>query len=148
MPAMTKKEYDELCVLKKDLDQQIQINAKEIGYAASLGDLSENSEFEMAKAKRDLLHAQFRELSEAFVNLNIVYEEDLPTDMVTIGKQVTLRKINSTDTVSFTIRVYPKNINHISIKSPFGSTLLLKKIGDIVIYCGDPYEVSSIANET
>lgn len=66
-------------------------NAKRIGEAASLGDLSENSEYKFALEERDLLRARLAQMNNDISRASPIEERDVPVDHVGVGSRVTLR---------------------------------------------------------
>ena len=66
-------------------------NAKRIGEAGALGDLSENSEYKFALEERDLLRARLAQMNAELSIARPLERELIPTDRVGIGSRVTLR---------------------------------------------------------
>ncbi|MCG3125793.1 MAG: Transcription elongation factor GreA [Phycisphaerae bacterium] len=65
-------------------------NAKAIGRAAEMGDLSENSEYKFAIEERDLLRARLARLNEELAKARVLEPADVSTDHVGIGTTVEL----------------------------------------------------------
>lgn len=65
-------------------------NAKAIGRAAEMGDLSENSEYKFAIEERDLLRARLARLNEELAKARVFEPADVTTDHVSIGTTVEL----------------------------------------------------------
>lgn len=68
-------------------------NARRIGEAASLGDLSENSEYKFALEERDLLRARLAAMNDELSRARKIEPSDVPTDSIGIGSRVTLRRL-------------------------------------------------------
>lgn len=66
-------------------------NAKRIGEAAALGDLSENAEYKFALEERDLLRARLAQMNKELSLAQRIEPMDVPTDYVGVGSRVTLR---------------------------------------------------------
>lgn len=66
-------------------------NARRIGEAAALGDLSENSEYKFALEERDLLRARLAKMNADLSQARLLDPADTPTDQIGIGSRVTLR---------------------------------------------------------
>lgn len=66
-------------------------NAKRIGEAAALGDLSENSEYRFALEERDLLRARLAQINRELSLAQPLGRHDVPTDEVGVGSRVRLR---------------------------------------------------------
>ncbi len=128
--AKLKEEIDKLeKFLKNDI-------AKEIATAREHGDLRENAEYEAAKNKQANYMAKLGTLQERFQAARIIRKEDLPADVVTIGKKVTIREAGSGDTITYTIlgdgeTDIDKNI--ISYQSPLAKGLIKHRVGDEVV---------------
>lgn len=126
-----------LAKLKKELEMLKIKKRKEIAdrleYAKSLGDLSENSEYQEAKESQILNEAKIAEL-EDMLRRAVVVEHSVSRGQVDIGSQVavedTFGKI-----LHFTIvganEASPAE-NKISNESPLGKALLNHKKGDAV----------------
>ncbi len=69
----------------------IRENEKRIGEAASLGDLSENSEYKFALEERDLLRARLALMNQELSMARLLTADDVPADMVGVGTRVRFR---------------------------------------------------------
>jgi len=65
-------------------------NAKAIGEAAALGDLSENAEYKFALEERDLLRARVAQINSELSMARIIERGMVPTGHISIGQHVTL----------------------------------------------------------
>ncbi len=127
-------------VRQAELDELVNVkmreNAKAIGAAAELGDLSENSEYKFALEERDLLRARVAQIQSEISIAKIMEAEDLPEDHVGIGHRVRLDPASSSgDPIELTIlgpwesdlarRIF-------SYQTPLARRVLGKKIGDAI----------------
>lgn len=69
-------------------------NAKRIGEAAALGDLSENAEYKFALEERDLLRARLAQMNQDLSLAQGIEPLDVPTDLVGVGSRVKLRRVS------------------------------------------------------
>ena len=114
----------ELKVLKQALLIDI---PREIGAAASQGDLSENAEYEQALAKRDMFQNKVVTLEKRIAEVASLDLNRLPKDKVAYGTRVTLLDLDSEKEVTYKL-VLPEELNdsadHLSISSPIGMALV------------------------
>ncbi len=123
---------DEIDKLEKFLKRDI---AKEIATAREHGDLRENAEYAAAKEKQALHMGRLGQLQERFRKARIVRKEDLAPDVITLGKRVKIKDVDSGDEREYTIlgegeTDIDKGI--ISYQSPLAKALLSHKQGDVV----------------
>lgn len=69
-------------------------NAKRIGEAAALGDLSENSEYKFALEERDFLRGRLAGINQALALARPIEPHNVPSDHVSVGSRVTLRHVS------------------------------------------------------
>ena len=132
----TEKGYDKLRheieqtekILKNDI-------AKEIATAREHGDLRENAEYEAAKMKQSSFAARLSGLQERYANARVIRKADLPADIVTLGKKVTIQEAGKNNKITYTIlgdgeTDIDKGI--ISYQSPLAKALIKHKVGDQV----------------
>jgi transcription elongation factor GreA len=109
--------------------------AERIKVAISYGDISENSEYEDAKNEQAFIEGRIMTLEKMLRNARIIQEDEVNTDVVSIGSTVRLRDIEFDEEVEYTIvgsaEADPAS-NKISNESPVGRALLGKKVGSIV----------------
>ena len=102
--------------------------------AISLGDLSENSEYDDAKNEQGHLEAEIREL-EAKVNNSDIIRGVSYGDTVSVGSKVVIREIDSDETDTYMIvgsmEADPDD-GKISNESPIGAALIGHTAGSIV----------------
>ena len=73
------------------MNVQMRENAKRIGDAAAMGDLSENSEYKFALEERDFLRAQLAQINNELSIAEPIEPKGVETERVSIGTRVTLR---------------------------------------------------------
>ena len=131
------KEYlekleDELEYLKTKRRPEI---AEKIKIARSFGDLSENSEYESAKDEQAMLEGRIATLENMIRFAEIIDDENIDDDEVSLGRVVTFQEMPDGDEESYTIvgsaEADPMEFK-ISNDSPIAKSLIGKKLGDIV----------------
>ncbi len=132
-PGGYKKLKEELHKLKT-VDRQEVI--KLIEYARSLGDLSENAEYETAKNKQSFVEGRIQELDAKIGRAEIIDPAKISNiGRVVFGLSVTLDDVESGDILKYQIvgedETDPDN-GLISISSPIGKALIGKEIDDDV----------------
>ncbi|MCE9584887.1 MAG: transcription elongation factor GreA [Planctomycetes bacterium] len=105
-----------------------------LGEARELGDLSENSEFESARADLWLLDQRVAELEDRLARVQVVDPNSQPKDAVLFGAKVKCVDTKSKDVELFELvgegEADPMN-NKISISAPIAQALIGKKVGEI-----------------
>ena len=118
---------------------RVEENKKEISTARAFGDLSENSEYDEAKAEQGKIHARIAELKEMIANAKVVDESEIDKSRISVGSIVKL--FNKTRNKEFTYHIVgsyetdPLN-GKISDSSPIGMALLGAREGDEVTVGG------------
>lgn len=108
--------------------------AKQIAEARDKGDLSENAEYDAAKDAQGLLELKISKLEGLVANARIVDEDTIDTSKVSILSKVKIKNLaNKMEMVYCIVAEQEADLKagKISVKSPIGSGLLGKKIGDI-----------------
>lgn len=121
--------------LTKELDELRTTRRREVAeqleYARSLGDLSENAEYQEAREMQAAVEERVQKLESILKNAKIV--RGAKSDTVGMGSSVQVTKIGATDKHSYTI-VGAEEANilegKVSYHSPLGNALLGKKKGD------------------
>ena len=132
-PQGFKKLQEELRRLKT-VDRQEVI--KLIEFARSLGDLSENAEYETAKQRQSFVEGRIQELESKIGRAEIIDPAELKDkNRVTFGVKVKLENVDTGETVTYQL-VGPDESepDHglISITSPIGKALIGKQVDDDV----------------
>ena len=122
--------------LKQELEELKTVKRHEIAarleHAKSLGDLSENAEYQEAKEEQSLLESQIVEIEEILRNA-VIIKKDAHSSLVQVGSTVGVASEHGEET--FTIvgseEADPK-VGKISNESPLGKTFLGHKVGEKV----------------
>jgi transcription elongation factor GreA len=125
--------------LKKELQELLhELNVKvpkELQEAAAHGDLSENAEYEAAKARQELLRARIGQLQGRIRELAMYTLASIPHGAVAYGSRVTVTDGDDGATAEYRI-VFPEEVDAaagaISLSSPIGRALLNRTVGDEV----------------
>lgn len=107
--------------------------ARQIAEARDKGDLSENAEYDAAKDAQGLLELEISKLEELMVNARILDEATIDISKVSILSHVKIRNTATKMEITYTLVAEEEadlKQNKISVKSPIGSGLLGKKIGE------------------
>lgn len=127
-----KKLEDELDNLKSVKRREV---AERIKVAIGYGDISENSEYEDAKNEQAFIEGRIITLEKMLRNARIISNDEVDTNLVSVGAKVTLKDMEFGDTIEYSIvgtaESDPFN-NKISNESPVGKAILGKSKGSIV----------------
>ncbi|MCU0390109.1 MAG: transcription elongation factor GreA [Thermoflexibacter sp.] len=107
--------------------------ARQIAEARDKGDLSENAEYDAAKDAQGLLELEISKLEELIANARILDETNIDTSKVSVLSNVKIRNTVTKMEVTYTLVAEEEadlKQNKISVKSPIGSGLLGKKVGE------------------
>jgi len=123
---------DELDFLKSKKRAEI---AQRIKQALAFGDITENSEYDEAKNEQAFVEGRIVQIENILKTAKVIDDEDIQTDIVSVGCRVTLRDVELGDEVEYLIggsaEADPINLK-ISNESPVGKALIGKTIGNIV----------------
>ncbi|MBQ4120690.1 MAG: transcription elongation factor GreA [Clostridia bacterium] len=126
------KLQDELKYLKEVKRQEV---VAAIALALSYGDLSENSEYDEAKAEQGKVESRIHEHEEILKTVIDIDDSEIQTDVVNIGAIVTVFNKTAGREIEYTI-VGATEANplkgKISDRSPIGKAIMGKKTGDTV----------------
>jgi transcription elongation factor GreA len=132
MDYLTKEKYDELV---KELDHLKRVRRREVAealeYAKSLGDLSENAEYQEARDNQAVIEDRIAHLESIIKNAKLISGH--ATDAVAVGSIVAIKKEDSKEERVYTIVGGEESnitLGKISIKSPLGEAILGKKVGE------------------
>ena len=139
---MTKKNiltYEGLKKLEDELQDLKVVKRKEVAdkikEAREQGDLSENAEYDAAKDEQRDIEARIEEIEKILKNAEVVVEEDVELDKISIGCSVRIYDLEFEEELEYKI-VGSTEANSlkgkISNESPVGKALLGKKVGDTV----------------
>ena len=118
--------------LKKDIDG----NSKDIGTAASLGDLKENSAYHSAKERQVLLLSRMQRF-KSYLNCKIINMNGTKPEQVSFGTSVTVvdtkdkttHTFNLVGPVEYELDLMP---DMVTIAAPMARILMGKKIGETI----------------
>ncbi|TJX67865.1 transcription elongation factor GreA [Soehngenia saccharolytica] len=140
---MTEKEVfltpEGLEKLEMELEEAKVVKRKEIAdrikQALAFGDISENAEYDQAKNEQAKLEERIAKLEAMLRNAVVIDDDEISTDIVTIGSKVTVLDIEFNEEMEYTIvgsaEADPFE-GKISNESPMGKALLGRKVGDTV----------------
>ncbi|MGH7818661.1 MAG: GreA/GreB family elongation factor [Candidatus Binatia bacterium] len=125
--------------LKKEL-QELQHELshrlpKELEEARAHGDLSENAEYEAAKARQEIVQSRISQLGGRIRELSMYTLSSIPEGVAAYGSRVTVEDLDEGETIGYRL-VFPEEADvsagDISIGSPLGRALVNRKVGDEV----------------
>jgi transcription elongation factor GreA len=123
------KELEDLKMVKR---QEV---AEKIKIAREQGDLSENAEYDAAKEEQRELEARIEELEKLLKNAEIVSEDEITLDKVSVGCSVALHDDVYDEEIEYHI-VGSSEANSLSNKisneSPVGAALIGHGIGETI----------------
>jgi transcription elongation factor GreA len=131
--------YDGLKKLEGELDQLKSVKRREVAerikQALAFGDISENAEYDEAKNEQAFVEGRIATLEKMLKNAKVIDDDDIKTDVVSIGCRVTVKDLEFDDQVEYTLvgsaEADPMNLK-ISNESPVGRALLGGKAGETV----------------
>ncbi len=136
-----KMSQERLDAIKQELNYLETVREKEVAElikeARSFGDLSENSEYDEAKAEQGKLYSKIAELKVLIDNAEIVdnIDHDAPKDTVTLSSIVRVRDLEDDFEETYEIvgsqEANPK-AGRISDDSPLGQGLIGHRAGEVV----------------
>ncbi|MBI5863537.1 MAG: GreA/GreB family elongation factor [Planctomycetes bacterium] len=128
-------------------------NARRIGEAAQLGDLSENSEYKFALEERDLLRARLAQMNNELSMAQVIEPAEVPTDRVGVGSRVALRRTSDGGALTVTFfGPFDGDIDrgHYNYKAPVSQKLMGLRVGERArVQLEDTeqeYEIAAIEN--
>ena len=131
--------YTGLKSLESELENLKVVKRKEVAQkikeAREQGDLSENAEYDAAKDEQRDIEARIEEIEKILKNADVVDEEEVDLDKISVGCTVVLYDVEFEEEVEYKI-VGSTEANSlagkISNESPLGAALLGKGIGEEV----------------
>ncbi|HTN33952.1 MAG TPA: transcription elongation factor GreB [Marinobacter sp.] len=132
-PLITEQGYEDL---KKELDELWRIErpeiTKKVTWAASLGDRSENADYQYNKKRLREIDYRVRYLRKCLESLKVVHYRPEQEGKVFFGAWVEIEN-EKDEVLKFRITGYDEIFNrkdYISIDSPMARALLKKEVGD------------------
>lgn len=133
---LTEQGYQEL---KDELDNLINVkrpeNIKAIKDARSLGDLSENADYDAARNEQAEIEGRIQQLEKLLENVEIIDSIKQDKGVVNIGSTVSIKYIDEDDEEEYQIvgsQEADPFASKISNESPIAQALLNHKVGDVV----------------
>ena len=123
---------DELNYLKGEKTEEVK---QSLAQARSYGDLSENSEYDEAKNEQARVATRIAELEELITHAEIIDESELRADVINLGSTVLAYDYDMEEEVEYSIVGTNESDpmrGRISDRSPIGSAMIGKVVGDIV----------------
>ncbi len=129
---ISQEKFDELT---RELDELRTVRRREVAeqleYARSLGDLSENAEYQQAREMQSAVEERIQKLENILKGAKIIRAGR--SDTVGMGSAVTVQKLGQEDKHTYTIvgaEEADMLAGKVSYHSPLGAALLGKKKGD------------------
>ena len=109
--------------------------AERIRTAREFGDIAENAEYDDAKNEQAMLEHRIATLEERLVEAHVVADDEISTDVVSIGSTVRLKDVEGKSTVEYHIvgsaEANPEE-RKLSNESPVGRAIMGRKKGETV----------------
>ena len=133
---MSQERYDELVKELHYLETvREKVVSRLIKEARSLGDLSENGEYDEAKTEQGKLYSKIAEMKVLIENAEIIEKTELDADTVHLSSYVKLLDVDENDEIEYQI-VGSQEANpmqgRISDESPIGRAILGHRVGETV----------------
>lgn len=130
---------DGLSKLEKELDHLKTVKRREVAtrikQALEFGDISENSEYDDAKNEQAFVEGRIATLEKMLRNARVIDQEDVDTEIVTVGSKVRLKDLERGEEYEYTLvgsaEADPASMR-ISNESPVGRAVIGKKVGEVV----------------
>ena len=127
------KTVERLNFLKSTKRQEV---ANKIAEARSYGDLSENSEYDIAREEQASVEAEIFDLENKLKSVEIIDTKNISSNKVGIGCKVSIKNVKTNQVFNYTIvgdtDSDPLN-GLISNASPIGAGLMGKKVNEIAL---------------
>ena len=127
-----RKLEEEIQSLEKELREEL---PKALKIAASLGDLSENADYQAARERQDFVRVRLGQLKQRLADLSLINFDKIPRDRISLGSKVVLLDLDKNEEVTYKL-VTSEDANVaaglISTTSPIGRSLLNKREGATV----------------
>ena len=118
--------------MEKELREEL---PKALKIAASLGDLSENADYQAARERQDFVRVRLGQLKQRLADLSLINFDKIPRDRISLGSKVVLLDLDKNEEVTYKL-VTSEDANVaaglISTTSPIGRSLLNKREGATV----------------
>jgi transcription elongation factor GreA len=121
--------------LKRLVQEERPAVIKAIEFARSLGDLSENADYEAAKERQAWCEARIAEIQDAIARSEVIDPSTLKSDKVVFGAHVTLHDVESDNESTYQlVGALESDVKSgkISVMSPLARAMIGKAVGDTV----------------
>lgn len=139
----TQEEYDHLVhVVREEVK-------RELAEARSLGDLSENADYDAARDKQSQVESRIVELEEILQHHTIIEAGSSKSKTISVGSTVTLQFLDTGETATYSIvgstEADPLN-GKLSNETPLAKAILDHVVGDTVtVSVKVPYDVKIVS---
>jgi transcription elongation factor GreA len=126
-----KKLHEEIQQLEHELAHELPLEIKK---AASLGDLSENAEYHMAKQRQTFVNARLGQLKKRMGEFSLVNLANIPRDKVAFGSTIVVYDSTKEEEIVYRLVTSEEadvTQGLISTTSPIGRGLVGKQVGDV-----------------
>lgn len=130
-PGLLRKQEE----IEHHINVKMKENARAIGRAAELGDLSENSEYKFALEERDLLRARLAQMNAELEMAKVIGSDDVPTDEIGVGTRAVFQRVSDGRRYELTfVGPWEADIERglINYRAPLAQKLMGRRIGDVV----------------
>src|SRR5690554_4494171 len=131
--------YDGIKKLQDELEYRKTVVAEDIAErlkeARSLGDLSENSEYDDAKNAQAENEMQIMEIESTLKNARVIDDDDISRTKVTLGAKISIRDEETKEEMDYLLVSNKEEDifnNKISSDSPLGAAIVGKKKNQVV----------------
>ncbi len=134
------------------LNEKLKKNAEDLQRARSHGDLSENYEYKIAKEERQRLLSWLKQLTEELKVSQPIDFSQITGEFVEPGTKIKIKELKTNKEFDYFL-VGPFDIRFLDLKgkehiisycAPFGEKFLNKKVGEIVEFNNERYEILKI----
>jgi transcription elongation factor GreA len=128
-----KQLLEQIAQMEHELAHELPLEIKK---AASLGDLSENAEYHMAKQRQVFVNARLGQVKKRMAELSLVNLANIPRDKSAFGSTVTVFDTTKEEEIVYKLVTSEESDvtkGLISTTSPIGRGLIGKKVGDIAV---------------
>ena len=130
--AGLKKLQDELETLVQETREQVK---HQLAEARAQGDLSENADYDAARAKQAEVEGRIKEIEDILGNYELIDESSKNASKVGLGSTVTVKYLDLNQEKTFmivgSVETDPLH-GKISNASPLGAALMNKTLGDVL----------------
>jgi transcription elongation factor GreA len=120
----------ELAELQHELSHKL---PKELEEARAHGDLSENAEYDAAKARQELVQVRISQIGGRIRELSMYTVTSIPQGVAAYGSRVTVEDLEEGEEIIYHL-VFPEEAEaaegRISLGSPLGRALLNRSVGE------------------